>query len=105
MVQTLFRCLLYCLGIGKICPGRFFLTRGIQETVVSLRNLKYHVAVCVVECEVRCQGLGFRSVDSAGTRSEVKDRVVQIEHDLKFSGCLTEKTVHQINLVAVDPKE
>jgi hypothetical protein len=61
--------------------------------------------VCVIEGEVRCQGLSFRSADSAGPRAEVKDRVIQIQHDLKVADGLTEEAVCQVNLFAVNASE
>src|SRR3984957_16480936 len=64
-----------------------------------------HFAVRVIEGEVRCQGLSFRSVDSAGPRAEVKDRVIQIQHDLKVADGLTEEAVCQGSLCAVNPSE
>src|SRR6266480_4165215 len=105
MVQTLFGRLLHCLCVRKIRAGSFFLARGAQEFVVGLLNSVNHVAVCVIEREVRCQGLGFGSVDSAGPRAEVKDRVIQIQHDLKVADCMTDETVREVSLVAVNPSE
>ncbi len=61
--------------------------------------------MCVIEREIRCQGLDFGSVDSAGPRAEVKDRVIQIQHDLKTADCLTEETVREVSLVAVNASE
>src|SRR6266404_3007308 len=105
MVQTLFGRLLHGLSVGKIRPSGFFLASGIQELVVGLLNSVNHVAVGVIEREVRCQGLGFGSVDSAGPRAEVKDGVIQIQHDLKVADCMMEETVREVSLVAVNPSE
>src|SRR6266404_3027600 len=105
MVQTLFGRLLHRLSVRKIRPCGFFLASGIQELVVGLLNSVNHVAVCVIEGEVRCQGLGFGSVDSAGPRAEVKDGVIQIQHDLKIADGLTKETVRQVNWAAVNPSE
>src|SRR6266436_2939316 len=105
MVQTLFGRLLHGLSVGKIRPCGFFLASGIQELVVGLLNSVNHVAVCVIEREIRCEGLGFGSVDSAGPRAEVKDRVIQIQHDLKVADCMTEETVRKVSLVAVNAGE
>src|SRR6266403_1463324 len=105
MVQTLFGRLLHGLSVGKIRPCGFFLASGIQELVVGLLNSVNHVAVGVIEREVRCQGLGFGSVDSAGPRAEVKDRVIQIQHDLEVADGVTKETVREVSLVAVNPCE
>src|SRR5258705_2932500 len=105
MVQTLFGRLLHGLRVRKIRPCGFFLACGIQELVVGLLNSVNHFAVCVIEGEVRCQGLSFRSADSAGPRAEVKDRVIQIQRDLKVADGLTEEAVCQVNLFAVSPSE
>src|SRR5882724_1702121 len=105
MVQTLFGRLLHCLRIGEICPGSFFLARGAQELVVGLLDSVNHFAVCVIEGEVRCQGFSFRGADSAGPRAEVKDGVIQIQHDLKVADGLTKETVREVSLVAVNPSE
>src|SRR5258707_13685267 len=105
MVQTLFGRLLHGPRVRKIRPCGFFLACGIQELVVGLLNSVNHFAVCVIEGEVRCQGLSFRSADSAGPRAEVKDRVIQIQHDLKVADGLTEEAVRQVNLFAVNPSE
>src|SRR5260370_9853486 len=105
MVQTLFGRLLHRLRVGEIGSGGFFLARGIQELVVGLLNSVNHAAVCVIEREIRCQGLDFGSVDSAGPRAEVKDRVIQIQHDLKTADCLTEETVRAVSLVALTASE
>src|SRR5882724_4956229 len=98
MVQTLFGRSLYCLSIGKIHSGGFFLARGAQEFVVGLLDSVNHFAVCVIEGEVRCQGFSFRGADSAGPRAEVKDRVIQIQRDLKVARCMTEETVREVSL-------
>src|ERR1700688_619719 len=105
MVQTLFGRLLHCLRIRKICACGFFLARGIQELVVGLLDSVNHAAVCVIEGEVRCQSLSFRGADSAGSRAEVKDRVIQIQGNLKVSDGLAEELVRQINLVTVNPSQ
>jgi len=105
MVQPLFGRLLHGLRVGKTRPCGIFLARGIQKLVVGLLNPVNHVAVCVIKREVRCEGLGFCSVDSAGPRAKIKDRVIQIQHDLKVADGLTEETVREVNLVAVDPSE
>src|SRR5260370_12533018 len=105
MVQTLFGRLLDGLSVGKIRRGGFFLASGIQELVVRLLNSVNHVAVCVIEREVRCQGLGFGSVDSARPRAEVKDGVIQIQSDLKVADGMTEEAICQVSLVAVNSSE
>src|SRR6266436_4526517 len=105
MLQTLFGRLLYCLRVRKICACGFFLARGIQELVVGLLDSVNHAAVCVIEGEVRCQGLSFRGADSAGSRAEVKDRVIQIQGNLKVADGLTEEAVCQVNLFAVNPSQ
>src|SRR6266478_1542236 len=105
MLQPLFGRLLDCLSVGKIHPGSFFLARGPQELVVGLLDSVNHAAVCVIEGEVRCEGLSFRSADSAGSRPKVKDRVIQIQHDLKVADGVTKETVREVSLVAVNPCE
>src|SRR5260370_19940019 len=105
MVQTVFGGLVLRLRVGKIRAGGLFLASGAQEFVVGLLDSVNHVAVCVIEREVRCQGLGFGSVDSAGPRAEVKNRVIQIQHDLKVADCMTKETVREVSLVAVNPSE
>src|SRR5258707_7534177 len=105
MVQTLFGRLLYCLRVRKIRPCGFFLASGIQELVVGLLNSVNHVAVGVIEREVCCQGLGFGSADSAGPRAEVKDRVIQIQYDLKVADGVTKETVRQVSLFAVNASQ
>src|SRR5260370_37908359 len=105
MVQTVFGGLVLRLRVGKIRAGGLFLASGAQEFVVGLLDSVNHVAVCVIEREVRCQGLSFRSVDSAGPRAEVKDRVIQIQHDLKVADCMTEETVREVSLVAVNASQ
>src|SRR5258706_162128 len=98
MVQTFFGRLLHGLRVRKIRPCSIFLARGIQKLVVGLLNPVNHVAVCVIKREVRCEGLGFCSVDSAGPRAKIKDRVIQIQNDLKVADGLTEETVDEVNL-------
>src|ERR1700741_2333395 len=105
MVQTLFGRLLHCLRVRKICACGFFLARGIQELVVGLLDSVNHAAVCVIESEVRCQGLRFRGADSGGSRAEVKDRVIQIQGNLKVSDGLAEELVRQINLVTANSSQ
>src|SRR5258708_16007326 len=61
--------------------------------------------MCVIESEVRCQRLSFCRADSAGPRPEVKDGVIQIQHDLKVADGLAEEAVYQVNLFAVNPGE
>src|SRR5258708_25801257 len=105
MVQTLFGRFLPGPRVRKIRPCAFFLACGIQELVVGLLNSVNHFAVCVIEGEVRCQGLSFRSADSAAPRAEVKDRVIQIQHDLKVADGVTKETVREVSLLAVNPCE
>src|SRR5260370_39509809 len=101
MVQTVFGRLLHRLRVGEIGSGGFFLARGIQELVVGLLNSVNHAAGCVIEREIRCQGLDFGSLDSAGPRAEVKEGGIQIQNDLKVADCMTEETVREGSLVAV----
>jgi len=105
MVQTLFGRLLHGLRVRKIRPCGFFLARGAQELVVGLLDSVNHFAVCVIEGEVRCQGFSFRGADSAGSRAEVKDRVIQIQYDLKVADGVTKETVRQVGLVAVNASQ
>src|ERR1700720_1110293 len=105
MVQTLFGRLLHGLRVRKIRPCGFFLACGIQKLVVGLLDSVNHAAVGVIEGEVRCQGLRIRGADSAGPRAEVKDRVIQIQHDLKVADGLTEEAVYQVSLFAVNASE
>src|SRR5260370_28519996 len=105
MVQTVFGRLLHRLRVGEIGSGGFFLARGIQELVVGLLNSVNHAAVCVIEREIRCQGLDFGSIDSAGPRAEGKDGVIQIQSDLKLAGSITEETICEERLVAVKPSK
>src|SRR5260221_1215054 len=105
MVKTLFGRLLHRLRVGEIGSRGLFLACGIQELVIGLLNSVNRVAVCVIEREIRSQSLRFRSVDSTSPRAEVKDRVIQIQHDLKVANCLTEETVRQISLFAVNASE
>src|SRR5258708_5523624 len=105
MVQKLFGRSLHRLRVGEIGLGGFFLARGIQEFVVGLLDSVNYVAVCVIEREVRCQELGFRRVDSAGPRAKIKNRVIQIQRDLKIAESLTEEAVRQVSLGTVNPCE
>src|SRR5260370_41377659 len=105
MVQTLFGRLLHRLRVGEIGSRGFFLARGIQELVVGLLDSVNYVAVCVIEREVRCQDLGFRSVDSAIPRAKIKNRVIQIQRDLKIAKSLAEEAVLQVSVGPVSPFE
>src|SRR5258705_3142581 len=105
IVQTLFGRLLHGLRVRKIRAGGLFLASGIQELVIGLLNSVNHFAVRVIEGEVRCQGLSFRGADSAGPRAEVKDCVIQIQHDLKVADRLTKEAVRKITLPAVNASQ
>src|ERR1700688_386512 len=105
MVQTLFGRLLHGLRVRKIRPCGFFLACGLQKLVVGLLDSVNHAAVGVIEGEVRCQGLRFRGADSAGPRAEVKDRVIQIQHDLKVADGLTEEAVYQVSWFAINASQ
>ena len=59
--------------------------------------------MCVIEGEVGGEGLGFCSVDSTRPRAEIKDCVIQIQYDLKVADGLTEETVREVSLFAVNP--
>src|SRR5258708_32653303 len=54
--------------------------------------------MCVVESEVSCQDLRSRGINSARSRAEVKDGVVESQSHLKVLGSLAEEVGYKEDL-------
>src|SRR5260370_37391397 len=58
---------------------QLLLSHRIEQAVGGLLYLVNDGAMCIVECEVGCQDLRARSVDSARAGDEIKDVGVEAE--------------------------
>ena len=74
---------------------QLLLSHRIQQAVVGLLYQVNDGAMCIVECEVGCQDLRARSVDSARTGAEIKDVVVEVEFHLKILDDLAVEAVSE----------
>jgi len=71
MYQAILGGLLCGLSVRQTCSSGIFLSEGIQQPIVGLRNLVNDLSMRVVECEVSCEECCSCRRDSASPRAEI----------------------------------
>src|SRR5258707_15098322 len=96
--------LLHILRIHQVCSRGFLLPCRVEKPVISLRNVIDQLPVNVVKGEVRSEEACPFRIDSAAPRSEIEDRVVQIERDLEVWDCLGIEPGTQCCVLAINAR-
>src|ERR1700682_2809205 len=105
MFQPVFRCFLYGLRVQQAGFGRVDLPDGVQQPVVSVRDLENDLSVCVVEGKVGGSGLRTGSCDAPRARAKVKHNVIQLHRRSKRCDRLTHKIAAEQHVLAVHLRE
>src|ERR1700730_17540533 len=105
MFQPVFRCFLYCLCVQQAGFGRIYLPNGVQQPVVSVRDLQDDLSVRVVESKVGCSELRTGSCDATRARAKVEHGVIQLQRRSKRCDRLTHKTAAEQHVIALHLRE
>src|ERR1700726_4411961 len=105
MFQPVFRRFLYGLRVQQAGFGCVDLPDGVQQPIVSVRDLEDDLSVRVVEGKVGCSKLCTGGCDASRARAKIEHRVIHLQGLSKRRDRLTHKTAAEQHVLAVHLRE